>query len=168
MELFKIGKISGTHHLKGTIKVTTAFDNIELLEGNKVMLENKQGLKKVLEVSKVKRINNKIVLLDFVGIGNKTDAMALISYDLFVRRDLLGDINEEEYYTQDLVGMDVYNKDEYLGQVEDVMETGAHDIYIVGEDEIMVPAVDAFVLEIDFDNKKIITDLPEELLNLNK
>ncbi len=168
MELFKIGKISGTHHLKGTIKVTTAFDNIELLEGNKVMLENKQGLKKVLEVSKVKRINNKIVLLDFVGIGNKTDAMALISYDLFVRRDLLGDINEEEYYTQDLVGMDVYNKDEYLGQVEDVMETGAHDIYIVGEDEIMVPAVDAFVLEIDFDNMKIITDLPEELLNLNK
>lgn len=168
MELFKIGKISGTHHLKGTVKIATTFDNVELLEGNKVILENKQGLKKVLEVASAKRINNKMILLDFVGIGNKTDAMALTSFDLYIRRDLLGEINEEEYYTQDLVGMDVYNKDEYLGQVEDVMETGAHDIYIVGEDEIMIPAVDTFVLEIDFENRKIITDLPEELLNLNK
>jgi 16S rRNA processing protein RimM len=41
MELFRIGRVSGTHHLKGTVKVTSTFDDIDVLEGNKVVLNLK-------------------------------------------------------------------------------------------------------------------------------
>lgn len=171
MELFRIGRISGTHHLKGTVKITSTFEDIDVLNGNKVILEFKNNDKKIYTIENVKRINNKIVLVDFVEIKNKTEASALNGAEVQIRRDLLGDISEEGYYLTDIVGMDVINKDgKVLGKVEDVMETGAHDIYVVneGSEEIMIPAVEIYVLEIDFEERKISVDVPQELIDLNK
>jgi 16S rRNA processing protein RimM len=67
--------------------------------------------------------------------------------------------------------MEVINLDgSILGLVEDVLETGAHDILVVneGSDEVMIPAVELYVLDIDFDSRKIKVDVPEELININK
>lgn len=170
MELFRIGKVSGTHHLKGTVKVTSSFDELDILPGNKVIIEFKNGQKKVLTIKDARRINGKIVLMDFEEIQNKTDALTLSGVEINIRRDLLGEINEDEYYLSDIIGMEVYNNGKLLGQVEDVFETAAHDIYVVGEgkEEIMIPAVEEFVLGIDFEGRRIDTDLPEDLINLNK
>ena len=78
-------------------------------------------------------------------------------------------ISEDEFYNEDLIDFEVINSnEEILGLLVDIMETGAHDIYIVGEDEIMIPNVDEYVKKIDFDNKKIYVDVPQDLIDLNK
>ena len=48
------------------------------------------------------------------------------------------------------------------------METGAHDIFVVSDDEIMIPDVEEFVKEIDFETKKIMVDVPQDLIDLNR
>jgi 16S rRNA processing protein RimM len=171
MELFRIGRVSGTHHLKGTVKVTSTFDDIDVLEGNKVVLNLKNGEKKIFTVEEARRINEKIILVDFSEITNKSDASTLNGAEINIRRDLLGEISEDSFYNSDIIGMEVINLDgSILGLVEDVLETGAHDILVVneGSDEVMIPAVELYVLDIDFDSRKIKVDVPEELININK
>ena len=171
MELFRIGRVSGTHHLKGTLKVTSTFDDIDVLVGNKVILNLKNGEKKIYTVVEARRINDKIILIDFSEITNKSDASTINGAEINIRRDLLGEISEDSFYNSDIIGMEVINADgSILGSVEDVLETGAHDIIVVndGADEIMIPAVEVYVLDIDFDSRKIKVDVPEELININK
>lgn len=169
MELFRIGRISGTLHLKGTVKVTSNFEDLELLVGNKGIIEFPNGSKKLLTIKEVKSLNGKVLGIDFEEILTKTDGQSLATGVLFVRRDLLGEINEEEYFVEDLFGFDVINSNgENLGQIEDVMETAAHDIFIVGEEEYMIPDIEDFIKELDFLGKRVLVDVPQDLLDINK
>lgn len=169
MDLFRIGRVSGTLHLKGTVKVTSNFEDIDLLIGNKGIIEFPNGTKKLLTIKEVKGLNGKVLGIDFEEILTKTDAQSLQSGVLFVRRDLLGDINEEEYFIEDLIGFEVINSNgENLGKIEDVMETSAHDIFVVGEEEYMIPDVEDYVKELNFEEKKVMVDVPQDLLDINK
>lgn len=169
MELFRIGRISGTLHLKGTVKVTSNFEDIELLPGNKGIIEFPNGLKKLLTIKEVKNLNGKVLGVDFEEILTKTDAQSLATGVLFVRRDLLGEINEEEYFMDDLIGFEVINSNgENLGKIEEIMETSAHDIFVVGEEEYMIPDVEEYIKELNFEEKKILVDVPQDLLDINK
>lgn len=169
MELFKIGKVSGTLHLKGTVKITSNFADTELLVGNKGIVEFPNGTKKLLTIKEVKSLNEKILGIDFEEITNKTDAQALQTGILYIRRDLLGEISEDEYYLDDLLGFQVINSNgENLGEIVDIMETGAHDIFVVGDDEIMIPDVEEFVKEVNFEEKKVSVDVPQDLIDLNR
>ena len=69
--LVNIGTIVGTHHLRGSVKITSIFENIELIENERVLLE-KNDKKKLLVVKNVKRLNDKKAILDFEGIENIT------------------------------------------------------------------------------------------------
>ena len=40
--LVNIGTIVGTHHLRGSVKITSIFENIELIENERVLLEQKE------------------------------------------------------------------------------------------------------------------------------
>ena len=62
-----------------------------------------------------------------------------------------------------LIGFKVYDKNEYIGDVIDILETAAHDILIINNDtdEIMVPMVDEFIKKIDEKEKLINTELIE-------
>ena len=62
--LINIGTIVGTHHLRGSVKINSIFENIEIIENERVLLE-KNEKKKLLVVKKVKRLNEKKAILDF-------------------------------------------------------------------------------------------------------
>ena len=156
--LVNIGTIVGTHHLRGSDKITTIFENIELIENERVLLE-KNDKKKLLVVKNVKRLNDKKAILDFEGIENIDAAKELNGYKVKIRRDLLPERNEDDFYVKDLFGIEVFSENEKIGEIIDVMETAAHNILIIEDintkKEIMVPLIDEFVTKIDFPNNRI-------------
>ena len=156
--LINIGIIVGTHHLRGSVKINSIFENIEIIENERVLLE-KNEKKKLLVVKKVKRLNEKKAILDFEGIENIDEAKELNGYKVKIRRDLLPERNENEFYIKDLFGIEVFFENEKIGEVVDVMETAAHNILIIEDietkKEIMVPLIDEFVTKIDFPNNRI-------------
>ena len=156
--LVNIGTIVGTHHLRGSVKINSIFENIELIENERVLLE-KNDKKKLLVVKNVKRLNDKKAILDFEGIDNIDAAKELNGYKIKIRRDLLPERNEDDFYIKDLFGIEVFSGNEKIGEIIDVMETAAHNILIIEdidtEKEIMVPLIDEFVTKIDFPNGKI-------------
>ncbi len=156
--LVTIGTVVGTHHLTGTVKINSIFEEIDAIIGERVLLE-KGDARKLLTIKSVKRLNDKKLMLNFVEINNIEQAKEINGFQIKIRRDLLPEKNENEFYIKDLLGVSVYENDEKIGEVLDVMETAAHEILIVkdivSKEEIMIPLVEQFVEEIDFKNNKI-------------
>ena len=162
--LVNIGTVTGTHHLMGNVKINSIFQEMDLIIGEKVLLE-KEDKKKILTVKKIKRLNEKKVIAEFEEINNIDSAKELNGFQIKIRRDLLPEKNENEFYLKDLLGVEVFEGNGKIGDVIDVMETAAHNILIiedaVNKKEIMVPLVDEFVKNIDFANNKIEVELIE-------
>ena len=76
-------------------------------------------------------------------------------------------MEEGTYYWVDLIGIGVFTTEkEYLGRIESIVETGSNDVYVVknGEREILIPALETVVLDIDLGKKQMQVDLPEGLV----
>ena len=163
MELVNIGTVTGTHHLNGAVKVTSIFQDTDVIISEKVLLE-KNNEKKLCTVKSIKRINNKKLIVEFSEINNINDAKNLNGYQIKIRRDLLPEKTEDDFYYNDLLGMKVFEKEEHLGDVLDTLETAAHDILVVVNNEsreILIPIIDNFVKKIDFQTGKIEVELIE-------
>lgn len=164
--LLNVMKITGTRHLKGSVKGISYLDDIRLLIGNKVIVESPNGQKRVLTVSEAASFAGNKVAIEFEEITNKSDAALLANSLIFVKRELI-DLGDDEYLASDIIGMEVVdNNHGVLGKITDLFETGAHDIYVVNEGaaEIMIPVVDEFVKEVDFQNNRVITEVIEGML----
>lgn len=158
------GKVLGSHHLKGEVKVISDLQNIEMLVGNKVILELEDKQQELLTVKKIVPLVANKWIFTFEEIKNKQDTIEIRNAAIKVRRDIVG-IGEDEYLVSDMLGFKVYDvkDDEYLGEITEIMDTAAHDIYVIeSEDfETMIPDVDVFIKNIDFENKKMLVDTIE-------
>lgn len=163
-DLVNIAKISGTHHLQGALKAASVLEDTEVLNGEKVIVENSIGTQKIFTIKSAERINEKMIIIEFEEITSVNEAKKLLESKIYVRREQLGEISEDEFYLVDLINMNVVTSEgENIGKVTDVFSTAAHDIYVVneGENEIMIPAVDEFVKEVNFEKRVIIVKLIE-------
>ncbi|MGB9439739.1 MAG: ribosome maturation factor RimM, partial [Desulfobacterales bacterium] len=105
-------------------------------------------------------------LLALKGISNRDQAKTLIGAELFIPQSELPELDEDTYYWRDLIGIEVYTQtEEFLGRIESIIETGSNDVYVVKRDEkeVLIPALEAVVLEIDLGHNRMLVDLPEGL-----
>ncbi len=90
----------------------------------------------------------------------------MIGGELFIPQSELPELDEDTYYWFDLIGIEVYTKtEEFLGRIESIIETGSNDVYVVKKHkkEVLIPALESVVLEIDLEHKRMQVDLPEGL-----
>ena len=106
MELVNIGTIVGTHHLNGAVKVSSVFQDLDMIKDEKVLLEKKEE-KKVFTIKSIKRINAKKILIEFLESGNIDTAKSLNGFQIKIRRDLLPEKNGDDFYFNDLLGLKV-------------------------------------------------------------
>ena len=70
---------------------------------------------------------------------------------------------EGEFYTFDLIGMQVFDTDDNkIGKITNVLKTGSNDVFVVkceDEHELLIPALKRVVKKIDIDNKIMIIDM---------
>jgi 16S rRNA processing protein RimM len=93
-------------------------------------------------------------------------AQALTGKDLFIDKDRLPRLPPGEYYHFQLIGLSVETKEgKPLGTLRAVFETGGHDVYVVekGGKELLIPAIEQVIGEVDLLNGKLVVDLPEGL-----
>ena len=100
------------------------------------------------------------LLLKLEGIDDVDEARELQFHYLEASTDFQAELDEDEYRTEDLVGLQVLSVEgERLGVVKDVLPAPAHDVIIVGE--IMIPAVKEFVKEVDLKGGRMVVKLIE-------
>lgn len=163
MDLVTIGKITGTHHLKGAVKANISLSDPSIIVDERVMVEKPNGEKKILTVKKLSNLVADKVVIEFEEITNKTEGNLLAGGFVKINRDILG-MEEDEYLLEDLLGMTAVTVEgEVIGKVTDVFDTAVHDIIVVEDDrtETLIPNIENFVKDIDFDENKITVELLE-------
>lgn len=123
-DLLKVGVITTTHGIRGEVKVYPTTDADRFLDLEYVLLDTGREKRK-LEIENVKYFKN-LVILKFRGIDNINDIEMYKKRELWIPREEAQELEEDEYYIADLIGMDVVLEDgSKFGTLKDVMETGA-------------------------------------------
>ena len=94
------------------------------------------------------------------------------SRGLYVTRENAVKLAPNEYFVADLIGLKAVGDDgEDLGEVKDVLQTGANDIYVLhkdGEDDILLPAIKDCVKNVNIEEGTITVHLLNGLRDINK
>jgi len=166
MNFFVFGEIVKTRGLRGCVKALSYLESQAMIDGlDFVYLETKSGLKSRYEIKKIDP-SGKFLFLEFEGIINVEAASDLVGSKLLLPRECLQKLPEDEYYWQDIIGLDVYSDDGCrLGKIEAIFPTGSNDVYVCkeGKKEVLIPAIAEVIVEIDLTEKKMIVKLLEGL-----
>ena len=166
-DLLKVGVITTTHGVRGEVKVYPTTDEPErFLELDYVLLDTGRELRK-LEIKNVKFFKN-LVILKFKGVDNINDIEKYKSRDLWIPREEGQELEEDEYYIADLLGMSVVLENgQEFGTLKDVMETGANDVYIIDSaehGEVLLPAIKECILDVDLEKNVMTIHLMKGLI----
>ncbi len=110
-------------------------------------------------------------VLKFAGTDSISSAERLVGAWLKVEAEKAVALPEGTYFDHDLIGCLVRNvAGEELGTVKEVLRiAGNHQLVVAGRlGEFMLPAASGFCLEISVAEKRILVDLPEGLIDLNR
>ncbi len=176
-EFIEIGKIFTTFGLKGCVKVYPYSDDrtFESFKGKEIWVGTGQILINV-KMKDVKRANKKSYLVKLDGFDTIDKSRKIVGKAICVEEKELPPVGNDEYYFYQVIGMRVYDESSnLLGVVKDIIQTGANDVFVVrGEssvetslpfsqsrqesqdEEILIPSVKDYVLDMDFENSRMI------------
>lgn len=164
-ELFRAGKINKTHGVNGELNCAVNADSID--EAEYIVL-NMDGIFVPFFISnvRVKSQNSALITLD--DIEDESEARVLVGKDIFLPLSLMNedDMLSYEYFT----GFTVVNAGKKLGDISFVDDQTVNILFGITTDsgEILLPAVEDFIEEVDNENKILYTNFPEELVELNQ
>lgn len=168
--LVEAGVIAGTHGLRGDLKVRPTTNGSQVLLGaESVVLSCKNGRKLTVGVIKTS-MHKQIVLLTLEGYNHIDKVEELLGAKVFMAYNQFPELEAGCYYWHQLQGLKVVDSQlGDLGTLTSVLETSAHDVYVSEgvHGEVMFPAVEAFIDEIDLEQGQMRVTLPDGLIELN-
>ncbi|MBW8763482.1 MAG: ribosome maturation factor RimM [Microbacterium sp.] len=164
----RVGRLVKAHGLKGALKLELYTDNPErrFTPGAEFTLQVPEASPwhgKTVTVREYRVMNgNPVVFFD--DVDDRSDAEGLVRAILWIDQDT-SEVEENAWFDQQLVGLDVVRDDVVVGRVSRVEHFPAQDLLIVkaGEREIMVPFVEAIVPTVDVAGGRVIVTPPAGL-----
>ncbi len=152
-----VGVIFDAHGTSGDVKIKPFTENQLILNEFKNPVDENG---KEFKIKNVRTGSRRGVVANLKGITNRNMAEELLGTYLYLANETLVATKEGEFNYTDLIGMLVeLETGENFGKVKDVFDNGAHDVltitHVDGE-EVLVPFVDEYVIEINEKAKKII------------
>ncbi len=166
-DFFRIGVITSTHGLKGEVKVFPTTDDVNRFKKlKKCIMRTPKG---DIEVEKKScKFFKNMVILSFKEFQDINEIEKYKNCELYVSREDAMPLEEDEFYIADVIGMDVYEDDNKLGELEDVLQTGANDVFSVrltDGKELLIPVIKQCVLDIDYEARKVFVKLMKGMLD---
>jgi 16S rRNA processing protein RimM len=159
-----IGRVLRPHGVRGEVRASVLSELPERFEWLKqVYLGQSPEAKKLRHVAvEGVRFHQDHVLLKLAGIDTRDDAEALRTLWLLVPESEGIPLEEGEFYLYQLENMAVFTESgEFLGRIVEILETKAHDVFVVHGDggELLLPDTDEVVKSIDLEAGQMIVHL---------
>lgn len=169
LKTVEVGVLTKPQGLKGEIRVHYYADSLDCLQGD-VFLQAGHAPPRAVRVRSCRWHQGSPVLL-LEGISDRTAAEALRGQRVLVSHASLPPLDDEELYLNDLLGLTVIVEGAAapLGILENVMFQAEQETWIIVTPdgrEVFLPAVPAFVADINLDAERITITPPEGLLEL--
>lgn len=155
-----MGRVAAPYAVQGWLKIQTFTEYLDsLLDYDFWWLGQETGRRAGWREYRVLdgKVHGQTLLVQLEGVDDRTAAEGLKGLDVAVDRAEFPQAEPDEYYWDDLIGLEVVNAEGVaLGKVAGLMETGAHDVLrVLGERERLIPFVDAYVQEVDMAGGRI-------------
>jgi len=171
-EVIAVGKVSKPHGIRGELKVYPYSGQPDMFADSyeRLFLQFGKGKAQSLVEYRVERarVQGKQVIVALAECRDRTMAEQLAGCEVYVAKDDLPPLAEDEYYLYELVGKELVDREgRALGKASRIMTAGAQDQLVVqqGDREYLVPIVSAFIAAIERD--RVVLDLPPGLVDVN-
>lgn len=158
-----VGRIAKPHGVRGELQVEVRTDEPEVrfqVGATLLMQETPVTLEAV-------KVHGKYLVVKFEGFDTRNDVEGLRNRLLEVDVNI-DDVprGEDEFYDYQLVGLQVFVKNEVIGVTKEVLHLPAQDVLVVskGDQEVLVPFVKEIVTEVHLAEQRIVINPPPGLL----
>ncbi len=168
-DCFYLGKIAKKFSFKGEVLIYLDTDEPELYEEmESVFVEfNKNLVPFFIENSNLHK--GDFLRVKFEDVDTEEDADEIMGCEIYLPLIMLPKLTGNKFYFHEVIGFEI--EDQRLGvfgKIVSINDTSAQPLFEVinGNVEILVPMIDQFLIKIDRENKKVIMNLPEGLVEM--
>ena len=145
-----VGFLRRAHGLRGEIIMDLHTDFPERLRSERKLFVGEEHKSMTIEGA---RTHAKGMLVKFKGVESPEDAAQVRNQWVYVKATDVPSLPEGKIYQHELFGFEVVDEnDNPLGELVEIIETGANDVYVVKDDsgrEILLPAIPSVILDLD-------------------
>ncbi len=156
-EFIYVGKIVNTHGLKGEIRILSDFEKKDkvFIPGMTIYI----GRKKEKEVINSYRHHKVFEMITMKGYSDINEVIRYKGLYVYVKKEDLN-LSNNEYLESDLINLNVYVKDENIGLITDIRDSGHNKFLVIKtkEKEVFIPMQDEFIKEVNLKDKKVVIE----------
>ncbi len=157
-----LGKCSSVHGIKGAVVFNLFNDESSVLEKGMIIYTS-ENQEMSYRINSINFTNKVIVYLD--GVNDRNESEKITPFEIYIDRDAMPEVGEDEVYLSDLVGFEVKNEeDKRVGIINSFYDHGASEIVVIllkSGEELELPFVKAFFPYIDFKTNTVTMVNPE-------
>ena len=149
-----VGRVLRPHGVRGELVIQAYSELIRSLEpSSEVFLEDRP-----IALISIRPHREKY-LIRLEGCSNRTEAEHFRDQEIQIAFADAEDLPDGTYFYWQIIGLQVFAESgEGLGQISEIIETGANDVYLVKQQsggEILIPAIEDVILEVDLENGRM-------------
>ena len=168
-DCFYLGKIAKKFSFKGEVLLYLDTDEPELYENmESVFVEfNKNLVPFFIQNSSLHK--NDFLRVQFEDVDSEEEADSILNCDVYLPLSMLPKLSGNKFYFHEVIGFEIEDKRlGIFGKIVSINDSSAQPLFEVinGNVEILVPMIDQFLVKIDRENKKVIMDLPQGLVEM--
>lgn len=161
-----VGALIAPHGIAGCVTADCLSDNpLRFHEGAVFLLDQPVRGISTLTLETVSTHKGRL-LLKFVGLDDRNAAETLRGRKLLIPASQIPPLPEGQYYQFQIIGLKVWEEGHLLGEIIDVLDYTANDIYVLRRTdgtETLIPALKQIVRRIDLEAGIMEVSLPEGL-----
>lgn len=162
-----IGKITGVHGLKGEVRLHHQLQKTNFSHWDCVLIEVNPESYIPFFIRSIQSAGTNDAILAFEEIQHREDAKQIIHKNVYSSPNYTIVQKEETGFSQ-FIGFTIWDEGTAIGLVLEVIENTMNTMFVVLylNKEILIPVQDDLITSIHLEEKKIIMNLPEGLLEM--
>ena len=168
-DCFYLGKIVKKYSFKGEVLVKLDTDQPDIYNNlDAVFIELKKNLIPFF-IERSQLHKSQLLRIKFEDVTTEEDADAIMKSELYLPLELLPKLDGNKFYFHEVIGFTV--KDVNFGNVgiiKGINDTTSQALFEIDRDgiEILIPMNDEFIKKVNRENKTIVVETPEGLIDL--
>ena len=166
---FYLGKIVKKYSFKGELLAKLDTDEPELYEHLDAIFIDIRGrlIPYFIEHSQLHKSD--LLRLKFEDVETEEDADILLKSDLYLPLAALPKLEGNKFYFHEVIGFTMTDTNfGIVGTIQSINDSTAQSLFVLDRDgkEILIPMNDQFIIEVNRQDKTILVDTPEGLIDL--
>jgi 16S rRNA processing protein RimM len=168
-DCFYLGKIAKKFSFKGEVLIYLDTDEPELYEDmESVFVEfNKNLVPFFIKNSSLHK--NDFLRVQFEDVDTEEEADSIMNCEVYLPLSMLPKLTGNQFYYHEVISFEIEDlRLGIFGKIVSINDSSAQPLFEVinGNVELLIPMIDQFLVKIDRENKKVIMDLPEGLVEM--